>query len=425
MCAMELRNVRVRSGNQAIGTDRPAHDAPPANDAHQAQNHAPEHAHARLGQADGSSADRAAAVTSPTPERERATVPGERLALPARPSARVDLGRQRLAERLERAENPATTRTELRERLNNLEPGHPSSPREADSTPRPPTPRLSDLERPDPPLSDAAYAAHREAVKDDLEHAIRARLTTKDQFAVDSDGQTWIAKRRWVHDEIINEIYNAAADIPCERKAVIAGGLGGAGKTTVLEKHANIDRSNFLTINPDEFKEELARRGLVPEVPGLSPMEASSLVHEESSHIARTLAIRALADGKNVIWDVTLSTPRSAAYRVEELRAAGYREIQGIFIDIPIETSVARAIGRHRHGHDRYLAGEGLGGRYVSEDIIRSQTDLNYSSLNRAAFEGIKGQLSYWAIYDNSVDGRQPVLLEEGRHEPENRVHQG
>src|SRR6185437_10220569 len=117
-------------------------------------------------------------------------------------------------------------------------------------------------------------------------------------------------------------------------------------KTTILENHSNVDRSNYLTINPDEFKEELARRGLVPEVSGLSPMEASSLVHEESSHIARMLAGRALADGKNVIWDVTLSTPKSAAHRVEELRAAGYQDIQGIFVDIPIETSVIRAIDR-------------------------------------------------------------------------------
>jgi hypothetical protein len=73
----------------------------------------------------------------------------------------------------------------------------------------------------------------------------------------------------------------------------IAGGLGGAGKTTVLEQHAGINSSGFPTINPDEFKEELARRDLVPDVPGLSPMEASSLVHQESSHIARMLVGRA------------------------------------------------------------------------------------------------------------------------------------
>lgn len=348
-----------------------------------------------------------------------ASMAAEALQLPPR----IDVGRQRLADRLERVENPASNRSELRDRLKDLPPGHPSSPWEEDGAPRPPAPRLADLERLDPPLDDAAYAAHRDVVKDRLERAIEERLTTKDRFAIDKDGEAWVAERRWAHDEIVNEIYSAAADIPCERKAIIAGGLGGAGKTTVLDQHANIDRSNFLTINPDEFKEELARRGLVPEMPGLSPMEASSLVHEESSHIARMLAGRALADGKNVIWDVTLSTARSAASRVEELRVAGYQHIEGIFVDIPIETSVARAVARHRHGHDRYLAGEGLGGRYVSDDIIRSQADPDHGSANRGAFESIKHQLTYWAIYDNSVDGRPPILQEEGRREHEDRVH--
>ena len=37
-------------------------------------------------------------------------------------------------------------------------------------------------------------------------------------------------------------------------------------------------------INPDDIKEELAQRGMVPEIDGLSPMEATDLVHEESSY---------------------------------------------------------------------------------------------------------------------------------------------
>ncbi len=332
--------------------------------------------------------------------------------------------RQRWPERPERVEHPADVREELRDRLNNLAPGHPSSPWDERGAPRPPVTQLADLERLTPPLSDAAYAAHRDEVAKQLDHALEVHLTTKDQFAIDKDGQAWVAERRAVHDEIIRDAYDAAANVPCERKAVIAGGLGGAGKTTVLEKYVGIDKSEseYLTINPDKFKEELALRGLVPEIPGLSPMEASSLAHEESSHIARLLAARALADGKNVIWDVTLSSERSAILRVHELKAAGYQKIEGIFVDIPIEASVTRALTRNRHGHDRYLAGEGLGGRYVSEQIIRSQADPDYQSVNRRAFEKIKDYFSRWAIYDNSVDKRPPILVDQGpgnREQPE------
>ncbi len=51
-------------------------------------------------------------------------------------------------------------------------------------------------------------------------------------------------------------------------------------------------------INPDDIKEEMAKRGMIPEVGGLSPMEASDLVHEESSDVAKRLAVRACAAGR-------------------------------------------------------------------------------------------------------------------------------
>src|SRR5215469_13596794 len=160
-----------------------------------------------------------------TIEQDRLTGP---VGLPPRPVPREHIARQRLAERLERVEHPVGNRAELQERLNNLEPGHPSSPWDEHGAPRLPAPRLADLERFEPPLSDEAYAAHRDAVTGRLERAVEARLTTKDQFAIDKDGQAWIAQRRAVHDEIIKEACGAAADVPCDRKAIIAGGLGGA-----------------------------------------------------------------------------------------------------------------------------------------------------------------------------------------------------
>jgi hypothetical protein len=73
---------------------------------------------------------------------------------------RGDADRQRWAERLDRAERPVGVRDTLRDRLANLEPGHPSSPWDEHGMPRAPIPRLSDLERPKPSVSDAAEAAH-------------------------------------------------------------------------------------------------------------------------------------------------------------------------------------------------------------------------------------------------------------------------
>jgi hypothetical protein len=320
--------------------------------------------------------------------------------------------RQNLADRLANAENFAGARAELRDRLDGLMPGHPSSPWEADGTPRPPVPQLTELELPEPPMSDADYADHVREVAKLLDRATAEGLTTDRLHTLNPDHDIWTDDRADVHDQIIEDAYRAAANVPCERQAVIAGGLGGAGKTTVLEQYAGIDRSQFLTINPDGFKEELARRGLVPQIPGLSPMEASTLGHEESSYLARQLALRALADGKNIIWDVTMSSLASASRRVDELRAAEYRRVDGLFVDIPIETSVGRVEARHRQGHDLFLSGEGLGGRLVPAEVTRSQADPDFGSVNRRAFETLKDRFDHWAIYDNSADGRPPILTE-------------
>lgn len=237
----------------------------------------------------------------------------------------------------------------------------------------------------------------------------------------DPDSETWARERRVGHDAIIAEVYEAARDVPCEGLSILAGGLPGAGKTTVLEHHAGVDRSQYLTINPDDIKQEMAKRGMIPEVAGLTPMEASELVHEESSHVAKQLALRAMADRKNVIWDITMSSRESTEKRINDLQRFGYSRVDAIFVDIPPETSIRRADGRHRKDHDLYRSGDGLGGRYVAPEIIGSQADPDWGSRNRRTFEQVKTRMDAWARYDNSVDGRAPQLVDFGRTEEEAR----
>ncbi len=351
------------------------------------------------------------------PSRDRPDLPERPVPdtrpLPRPPAQPGQADRHRLAERLDRMESPVGVRAELVNRLNTLAPGHPSSPWDERGIPRPPVPRLTDLDRPRPPLSDADYAAHVAEVAKSLDHARAAGLTTDNLYTIDANRDIWADDRAAMHNEIIEAVYQASAAVPCERRAIVAGGLGAAGKTTVLDEHPGLDRSKFLTINPDSFKEELAKRGMVPRIPGLSPMEASTLAHEESSYLARQLALRAMADGKNIIWDITMSSSASTARRMAELRATGYQKIEGIFVDIPIEASVARMGERHRRGHERFLAGLGLGGRYVPAEVIRAQADPEYGSTNRRTFETLKGQFDRWTVYDNSISGRPAVIVEQ------------
>lgn len=316
---------------------------------------------------------------------------------------------------------------ELRQRLDLLPAGHPSSPYAADGTARPPVTRLRDLDpgaadeedgaraddSPDDPLrplTDAEWADHVADVRAKLEKAQANGLATDRQYTIDPDRQEWQLSRNRLQANLVADLYQHARDVPCDYQALIAGGLGGAGKSTVLAKHADVDTTKYLVINPDEIKEEMARRELIPEVEGLSPMEASDLVHEESSYVAKRLALRAAADGKNIIWDITMSSKTSTERRINDLRQAGYTAIAGIFVEIPVEASVRRAGARHRAGQDDYRTGNGLGGRYVPAEVIRSQRDLDWSSQNRKTFEQLKSKFDAWSVYDNSVDGRDPVL---------------
>jgi predicted ABC-type ATPase len=315
------------------------------------------------------------------------------------------------------------------DRLTDLPRGHPSSPYNDDGSRKPPVVRLKDIELPESdetglpatdrpgPLTDAEHAEHVQEVRGLLDKARADGLLTYQQYTIDRARQVWSDEREAFHDSIIKDLYERSADVPNEYCAILAGGLGGAGKSTVLDKYAGIDRSQYLTINPDDIKEEMASRSLIPQVDGLSPMEASDLVHEESSHIAKRLALLAQADGKNIIWDITMRTQTSTEGRINDLRSARYTRIEGIFVDIPVETSVARADARHRAGHDDYVAGKGLGGRFVPEEIIRAQADPEWSSVNRKTFEAVKHRLDNWSMYDNSVDRGIPVLADASQPE--------
>jgi predicted kinase len=302
----------------------------------------------------------------------------------------------------------------LDQRLARLAAGHPSAPGYLDRRPLASQTAdraagEADLVR---PLTDAEHAEHISEVEVRLEEVRAAGLSTDVQHTLDGLGEVWAKQRREVHDAIVNGLYELSAGVPCDGRAILAGGLPGSGKTTVLREFAGLDLSQYLMINPDTIKAEMARRGLMPAVDGLSPMEASELAHEESSHIAKRLANRAQADGRNVIWDITMSKTASTAGRVDSLRAAGYARVEGIFVDIPVEVSVRRADARHREEHDEFRAGHGLGGRYIAESTILNNADASWGSGNRRNFEELKSRFDGWSRYDNSVDGGDPVLVE-------------
>jgi len=305
------------------------------------------------------------------------------------------------------------SRADLRQRLDRLPDWHPSRPDHLDRSrgnrvsgePDGPPERLK-------PLTDTEHADRVQDIRDRLADARNGGLATDGRY-LDPRDNRWTTERQIIHRKLVDDLYESAADVPDDQRAIIAGGLGGAGKSTVLDKHADVDRSQYLTINPDDIKEGMAGRGLIPAVEGLSPMEASDLVHAESSYVAKRLARRAMDDGKNIIWDITMSSTESTEQRLDDLDRAGY-STTGIFVNIDIAEAVRRADARHRKGHEDYRAGSGFGGRYVPREVIEAQADPEWGNRNRRTFEQVKSRFMDWAVYGNSVAGRDPELIEAG-----------
>jgi hypothetical protein len=180
----------------------------------------------------------------------------------------------------------------------------------------------------------------------------------------------WKPERNRQQGQVVADLYQRGAEAPCERLSVIAGGLPGANKAAVLAA-ASVDRARYLTVSVGAVLEELAARGMIPVVAGLSPMEAADLAHAEAQHVGKRLALRGLADGRNLILDVSMASAQSVTSWLSALRSAGYN-VEGIFADLGIEESVRRSDAAHRRGEDEYRSGRGHGGRYVPPEAIRA-----------------------------------------------------
>lgn len=222
----------------------------------------------------------------------------------------------------------------------------------------------------------------------------------------------YTASRRKAQEQLMEDLWKRQAEgVPNEGKAIMAGGLGGAGKGYFLKnlgikERGAEDGSKYFTINPDTIKEEMARRGMIPRLdPKMTPMELSPLAHEEASMMAMKLAKRAYAQKKNVVWDFTMSSEDSVTNkRLKLMREAGYTDIQGMFVDVSIKKSVDQATSRWYGGLIEYGdQGRKDGGRFLPSGATKDNHPKGnkYRSKNRETFEAIKSQLDGYRVYDN------------------------
>jgi len=202
------------------------------------------------------------------------------------------------------------------------------------------------------------------------------------------------AVRVRLHDRLKEQYVNRHPDVRQDRRAVVLAGPPGAGKSTALNAVLGETVKDYLTIDADEFKRYLlatalqdgsyethilpdAVRNLIRAGEQFFPLELASLVHEESSMLAKQLRQDAIDRGDNVIIDSVLSSADAAMQLGSMLEMAGY-SIDVIDVEVPYVLSQQRIAARWQESYEKareQARGAELGGRWVPSEYARDVFD--------------------------------------------------
>jgi Zeta toxin len=268
------------------------------------------------------------------------------------------------------------------------------------------------------------YRAHVTKVDNYLTRHVQTHASeSKYASGTHPDGSIdWTPERHEMHQRLVKMEFDrqVAAGAKRERKAIFLGGLPGAGKTQGMRRTLGDVESNYITVNPDTFKERMAHMGLIDKHPGLSPLEASGFHHEETATMAEMLAKHAMERGYNIIHDITMNNSKSVTKRLEPLKSRGY-QATAMFFDIPHEFSQHSVEARHRRGWEMAVANPGhVGQRLVpSSHVASGKSKKGSTSANRDAFDETKhlfdGYKLFWQGGMGS-DGRGQYLMRLKEH---------
>lgn len=200
----------------------------------------------------------------------------------------------------------------------------------------------------------------------------------------------YTAERQRLHAQIVATFLDRPGSIPPAGQTPLlfmVGGVPGAGKTTAIrspdgQQALGIDVDNFVILNPDDVKEEMIKRGMVPDYLGLTPNEAATLIHLESVDIVKLISTRAMSEGRNLLWDSSMRREDQAArlmgHATQTPGRAPY-DVWMMLVDTPIPVAKERAVRR-------YLGG----GRFMPLDYIDRLADPQWGSQPRRVFEQLK-----------------------------------
>ncbi|WP_193072795.1 zeta toxin family protein [Brevibacterium sp. FME37] len=197
------------------------------------------------------------------------------------------------------------------------------------------------------------------------------------------------------HDQLMRDLVANAPNVGQDKHAVVLAGPPGAGKSRIMQDsdyYANIpgyDPDTFISIDADYFKERILTRAssdgslhrdLKPDfVKDLEesgevfgPLEFASLVHEESSTLAKRAREFCVDQGYNIVVDTVLSSASSAEAIGDLLQRNGY-SVSVVDVEIPADVSKEAVAHRWQTGYMGMLKGDpdqALGGRWVPSEYV-------------------------------------------------------
>lgn len=252
------------------------------------------------------------------------------------------------------------------------------------------------------PWTPDEHASHARYAEDAITRALEAGNATSRTETYDGNGQVWKPDRAAMHRDIVHQLLEADQRVPSGRRAVIVGGIASGHRDHVAGKAA--PDSDYVHVSAHRVKEEMARRGMVPSVAGLSPMEASPLVHDEASHVAGLLSREAVRRGKNVAIHTALADAGTAGAHVAALREAGHN-VHVAFAHVHPGKAADHAASRHQSGHESFRRQQSSGARYLPGALVRAADAGGGETVNSAAFQALKPSLGSWEHWD-ARDGK-------------------
>lgn len=215
-------------------------------------------------------------------------------------------------------------------------------------------------QKPSPRVWHDDHAAHglpKETWHDHYEATGKHPETGKASAHPDHGGTPSKARTDNIHKPIIADFFRGKKPAGKDEKkiAIMTMGAPASGKSSGLR---NVDLSKFVAVDPDDIKGRLPEYKKATGDRNKTYKGAAAMAHEESSHIAKMIAKKAIDDGHHVLIDGTGANKESFIKKMKQLKDKGYHvhvSMSHLDADEGLARAKARADDVGRHVPDKFV----------------------------------------------------------------------